>query len=65
MGSDQTPFEASSLQWQEDGELVSADVYALVRRLKAVESAQHGNELWRLGHKLPPPSGNGSDQLAG
>ena len=53
MGSDLTPFEAGSLQWQEDGELCSSDVYALVRRLKEVESAEHGNELWRLGHKLP------------
>ncbi|MBM5801456.1 MAG: hypothetical protein FJ077_11630 [Cyanobacteria bacterium K_DeepCast_35m_m2_023] len=53
MGADQTPFEAGSLQWQDDGELCSSDVYALVRRLKQVETAEHGNELWRLGHKLP------------
>lgn len=43
------------LQWQDNGELAGHDLYDLVRRLKQVESAQHGNELWRLGQKLTPP----------
>jgi hypothetical protein len=45
------------LEWQENGELAGHDVYDLVRRLRQVESAQHGNELWRLGQKFTPPRG--------
>jgi hypothetical protein len=43
----------AALQWQEDGELAAQDLFALVCRLKDVEPADHSNELWRLGQKLP------------
>lgn len=43
----------AGLQWQEDGELAAQDLFALVCQLKDVEPAEHSNELWRLGQKLP------------
>ena len=43
----------AALQWQEDGELAAQDLFALVCRLRDVEPAEHSNELWRLGQKLP------------
>ncbi len=46
-------LEPASLQWQEDGELAAHDLFALVCRLRDVETAEHSNELWRLGHKTP------------
>lgn len=45
-------LEPASLQWQEDGELAAHDLFALVCRLREVETAEHGHELWRLGHKV-------------
>lgn len=44
------------MQWQSDGELDQADVFALVCRLKQVEDQSHANELWQLGHKYPRSS---------
>jgi hypothetical protein len=46
-------LEPASLQWQDDGELAAQDVFALVCRLREVETAERSNELWRLGHKTP------------
>ena len=43
----------ASLKWQTNGELSAHDVFRLVCRLKDVESGEHSNELWRLGHKYP------------
>lgn len=42
-----------AMKWQENGELASSDLFQLIQRLKEVESADHSNELWRLGHKYP------------
>ena len=42
-----------AMKWQDNGELASSDLFLLIQRLKAVESADHSNELWRLGHKYP------------
>lgn len=54
-------LEPASLQWENDGELAAQDVFALVCRLREVETAEHSNELWRLGHKSPaaPASSRG------
>ena len=51
-------FTPAALQWQDDGELSVQDTFELVRRLRQVESGEKGNELWRLGQKVPkaPPS---------
>lgn len=45
--------QPASLKWQENGELSDHDVFNLVCRLRSVESGEHSNELWRLGHKYP------------
>jgi hypothetical protein len=52
----QRSLEPASLQWQQDGELAADELFALVCRLKDVETAEHSNELWRLGHKTPAES---------
>lgn len=52
----QRSLEPASLQWQEDGELAADELFALVCRLRDVETAEHSNELWRLGHKAPVES---------
>jgi hypothetical protein len=44
-------FEPRSLEWQDNGELAATEVFELVRRLRAVESGEHVNELWRLSQK--------------
>lgn len=44
-------FETRSLEWQDNGELAASEVFELVRRLRAVESGEHVNELWRLSQK--------------
>ncbi|MFZ9849432.1 MAG: hypothetical protein ACO3FA_01325 [Vulcanococcus sp.] len=46
-------IQPASLKWQEDGELAAQDVFNLVCRLRAVESGQTSNELWRLAQKYP------------
>ena len=50
-------LEPASLKWQEDGELAAQDVFNLVCRLRAVESGETSNELWRLVQKYPSRSG--------
>jgi hypothetical protein len=45
--------QPATLKWQENGELSAHDVFHLVCRLRDVESSDHSNELWRLGHKYP------------
>lgn len=45
--------QPASLKWQANGELSAHDVFHLVNRLRRVESGDHSNELWRLGHKYP------------
>lgn len=47
------PLQPATLKWQENGELSAHDVFSLICRLRAVESGEHSNELWRLGHKYP------------
>jgi hypothetical protein len=47
------PLQPAILKWEENGELSPHDVFHLVCRLRAVESGEHSNELWRLGHKYP------------
>lgn len=49
IGSDS--FEPRSLEWQDNGELAATEVFELVKRLRAVETGEHVNELWRLGQK--------------
>jgi len=44
-------FEPRSLEWQENGELASTEMFELVKRLRAVESGKTVNELWRLSQK--------------
>lgn len=44
-------FEPRSLEWQDNGELATAEVFDLVKRLRAVETREHANELWRLSQK--------------
>ena len=44
-------FEPRSLEWQENGELATTEVFELVKRLRAVEPGEHVNELWRLSQK--------------
>ena len=44
-------FEPRSLEWQDNGELAATEVFELVKRLRAVESGEHVNELWRLSQK--------------
>jgi len=44
-------FEPRSLEWQDNGELAASEVFELVKRLRAVESGEHVNELWRLSQK--------------
>jgi hypothetical protein len=44
-------FEPRSLEWQENGELASTELFELVKRLRAVESGEIVNELWRLSQK--------------
>lgn len=46
-------LEPVSLQWQDDGELAAQDLFVLLCRLRNTETAEHSNELWRLGHKSP------------
>lgn len=43
----------ASLQWQNDGDLSAHDLFSLVCSLRNVEPAEHSNELWRLGQKIP------------
>ena len=50
-GPGQELFEPRSLEWQENGELASAEMFELVKRLRAVESGKTVNELWRLSQK--------------
>ncbi|MCP9882104.1 hypothetical protein KBY65_06395 [Cyanobium sp. Alchichica 3B3-8F6] len=45
-------FEPRSLEWQDNGELAASEVFELVKRLRAVESGEHVNELWRLSQKV-------------
>ena len=45
-------FEPRSLEWQDNGELAASEVFQLVKRLRAVESGEHVNELWRLSQKV-------------
>jgi hypothetical protein len=49
-------LQPASLKWQEDGELAAQDVFNLVCRLRAVESGETSNELWRLAQKYPAPT---------
>lgn len=49
--SSSDPFEPRSLKWQDNGELAATEVFELVKRLRAVESGEHVNELWRLSQK--------------
>lgn len=44
-------FEPRSLEWQENGELATTEVFELVKRLRAVDSGENVNELWRLSQK--------------
>jgi hypothetical protein len=44
-------FEPRSLEWQDNGELAATEVFELVKRLRAVETGEHVNELWRLSQK--------------
>jgi hypothetical protein len=44
-------FEPRILEWQENGELASTEMFELVKRLRAVESGKTVNELWRLSQK--------------
>ena len=44
-------FEPRSLEWQDNGELAANEMFELVKRLRAVESGEHVNELWRLSQK--------------
>ncbi len=50
-GPGQQLFEPRSLEWQENGELASTEMFELVKRLRAVESGKTVNELWRLSQK--------------
>ena len=50
-GPAQELFEPRSLEWQENGELASTEMFELVKRLRAVESGKTVNELWRLSQK--------------
>lgn len=45
--------QPAALKWQDDGELAAQDVFNLVCRLRAVESGETSNELWRLAQKYP------------
>lgn len=51
LSSSSDPFEPRSLEWQDNGELAANEVFELVKRLRAVESGEHVNELWRLSQK--------------
>lgn len=51
LSSSGDPFEPRSLEWQDNGELAANEVFELVKRLRAVESGEHVNELWRLSQK--------------
>jgi hypothetical protein len=53
MPDSRRPLQPAALKWQEDGELAAQDVFNLVCRLRAVESGETGNELWRLAQKYP------------
>jgi hypothetical protein len=55
MADVQRALDPASLQWHDDGELSSQDLFNLVCRLKDVEPGEHSNELWRLGQKYPKP----------
>lgn len=57
-------LDPASLQWQEDGELAANDLFALVCSLRDVETAEHSNELWRLGHKSAAESAAASRSKA-
>jgi hypothetical protein len=50
-GPGQELFEPRSLEWQENGELASTEMFELVKRLRDVESGKTFNELWRLSQK--------------
>jgi hypothetical protein len=54
-GSAPASFEPRSLEWQDNGELAATEVFELVKRLRAVESGEHVNELWRLSQKASGP----------
>lgn len=44
-------FEPLSLEWHDNGELAGNEVFELVKRLRAVESGDNLNELWRLSQR--------------
>lgn len=44
-------FEPRSLEWQDNGELAATEMFDLLKRLRAVESGERVNELWRLSQK--------------
>lgn len=50
-GSAPASIEPRSLEWQDNGELAASEVFELVKRLRAVETGEHVNELWRLSQK--------------
>ena len=56
MSDSRRQLQPASLKWQEDGELAAQDVFNLVCRLRAVESHETSNELWRLAQKYPTRS---------
>lgn len=56
MSDSRRQLQPASLKWQEDGELAAQDVFNLVCRLRAVESRETSNELWRLAQKYPTRS---------
>ncbi|MDA0716597.1 MAG: hypothetical protein O2839_00055 [Cyanobacteria bacterium] len=47
----QVLFEPRSLEWQENGELASTEMFELLKRLRSVETGENVNELWRLSQK--------------
>lgn len=51
MPDEHRTIEPASLKWRDDGELAAQDVFNLVCRLRAVESGETSNELWRLAQK--------------
>ncbi|MFM7653293.1 MAG: hypothetical protein ACKO5M_10310 [Vulcanococcus sp.] len=53
MSNSRRPLQPAALKWQDDGELSAQDVFNLVCRLRAVESGEASNELWRLAQKYP------------
>ncbi|MFM7311779.1 MAG: hypothetical protein ACKO0M_01210 [Cyanobium sp.] len=56
MPDNRRQVQPAALKWQDDGELAAQDVFNLVCRLRAVESGETSNELWRLAQKYPTGS---------